>query len=62
LTPKGLNGTIDRAESKNRQVQSTKAADGSKMFTNSGRYGKSNIINADLKQLFEVRNQSELSK
>lgn len=41
LTPKGLNCFGSKPEYKQRQVQSTKAADNNsnKMFTSSGRYG-----------------------
>jgi hypothetical protein len=39
LTPKGFNCSISRPDYKERQVQSTKAADNSKLFTSSGRYG-----------------------
>ena len=51
LTPKGFNYSITKPEGRDRQVQSTKAADNSKLFTSSGRYGKI-VINEDFKQLF----------
>lgn len=39
LTPKGFDSSITKPDCRERQVQSTKAADNSKMFTSSGRYG-----------------------
>ncbi len=46
LTPKGLNYSGGRHDYKDRdrQVQSTKAGDNSKLFTSSGRYGTYEII------------------
>jgi hypothetical protein len=39
LTPKGFNYSVNKTDVRDRQVQSTKAADNSKLFTSSGRYG-----------------------
>ena len=39
LTPKGFNYSLTKPEVRDRQVQSTKAADNQKLFTSSGRYG-----------------------
>ncbi len=58
LTPKGFNYSINKPDYKERQVQSTKAADNSKLFTSSGRYGKFNL-NLDSKQLFESKNYNQ---
>lgn len=44
LTPKGFNYSLHRGDTRDRQVQSTKAADNNKLFPNSGRYGKFLII------------------
>ena len=52
---------MTKFEYKDRQVQSTKAADNNKMFTNSGRYGNS-FLYKDLKQLFDQKNQQRESQ